>query len=84
MAPPLRLGNFLICLGPPGPGVAIAGAAPIVKRVPPDEVDGASGTGPLKGDGGATAPNPDPPPKPLDVDTWGSDRLTLPPEGDAG
>lgn len=62
--PPLRLGNFLIVLGPPA---ARAGAEPIVKSEapPPPDVDGANAIGPLNGDDGCCGcPKPPPDPKP--------------------
>ncbi len=63
-APPLRVGNFFIVLGPPG---AEAGAEPIVKSElpPPPDVDGANAIGPLNGDEGCCGcPNPPTDPKP--------------------
>jgi len=79
--PPLRLGNFLICLPAPGGGV---GAAPIVNNVPPT---GGGGAAPPALNGNvdcAACPNPPPAPLPNPPGVGGCGRLELPAAGDAG
>jgi len=80
LTPPLRFGNFLICLAPPG-GVAGAGAAPMVNRDPPEDVEGARGIGAPNGEDGCCArwPNANPP----ELAGWGRLKLA-PPAGEAG
>ena len=77
---PLRFGNFLICLGPPAAG-AEAGPAPMVNRDPPDDVEGARGIGPAKGEDGCCAgwPKANPP----ELAGWGRVKL-VPPAGEVG
>lgn len=79
-APPGLLdGNFRICRGTPGPVGAWAGAAPIVKRVPPEEVEGANCEGELKGEDGDAPKAPLLDPNPPTVG-----RVELMPAGEAG
>jgi len=77
--PPLRFGNFLICLGPGAAGAG-AGAAPIVNKDPPDDVEGARGIGAPNGGDGCCAcwPNANP----VELVDWG--RAKLAPAGEAG
>jgi hypothetical protein len=60
--PPLRFGNFLICLRPPATPAG-AGAAPMVNKVPPDDVEGARSIGVPNGEEGCCVcwPNVNPP-----------------------
>ena len=77
--PPLRFGNFLICLGPLATPAG-AGAAPIVNRAA-DDVEGARGMGAPNGEEGCCVcwPNVNPP----ELVDWGRAKFA-PPAGEVG